>query len=224
MYIVICSKKGKHFGCHSKSSQSIFFGPTFKLRQRRLILSPFPLKTRRPPPPLQDLLTPPTLFPSEKWWPFPYFCSALSEKIKFMISYLSIFLIWDWRMLWILQILPKSKAIKWSCKKKTSFGIRPMWGVVFLSLILSLFQMIILPSSDVDKRGWDSAYPAFSCKEILDSGNSKGDGEYWINPEKSGNPLRVYCDRSRYGGKWISLFIWDTRNLIGVYLTWSSFY
>ena len=147
-----------------------------------------------------------------------------SENIKFMISYLSIFLIWDWRMLWILQILPKSKAIKWSCKKKTPFGIRPMWSVMFLSLILSLFQMIILPSSDVDKRGWDSAHPAFSCKEILDSGNSKGDGEYWINPEKSGNPLRVYCDRSRYGGKWISLFIWDTRNLIGVYLTWSSFY
>ena len=27
--------------------------------------------------------------------------------------------------------------------------------------------MIILPSSDVDKRGWDSAYLAFSCKEIL---------------------------------------------------------
>ena len=86
-------------------------------------------------------------------------------------------------------------------KKKTPFGIRPMWGVLFLSLILSLFQMIILPSSDEEKRGWDSAHPAFSCKESLDSGNSKGDWEYWINPEKSGNPLRVYCDRSRYGGK-----------------------
>ena len=76
-----------------------------------------------------------------------------------------------------------------------------MWGVLFLSLILSSFQMIILPSSDVDKRGWDSAHPAFSCKEILDSGHSKGDGEYWIDPEKSGNPLKVYCDMSRYGGK-----------------------
>ena len=53
-----------------------------------------------------------------------------------------------------------------------------MWRVLFLSLILSSFQMIILPSSDVEKRGWDSAHPAFSCKEILDSGHSKGDGEY----------------------------------------------
>ena len=99
-----------------------------------------------------------------------------------------------------------------------------MWGILFLSLILSSFQMIILPSSDVDKRGWNSAHPAFSCKEILDSWHSKGDGEYWIDPEKIGNPLRVYCDMSRYGGKWISLFIWDTRTLTGVYLTWSSFY
>ncbi|CAH3039728.1 unnamed protein product, partial [Pocillopora meandrina] len=53
------------------------------------------------------------------------------------------------------------------------------------------------------KRGLDSAHPAFSCKEILNSGHSKGDGEYWIDPEKSGNPLKVYCDMSRYGGGWL---------------------
>ena len=63
--------------------------------------------------------------------------------------------------------------------------------------------MIILLSSDPDKRGWDPAYPAFSCKEILRSGHSKGDGEYWIDPDKSGNPLKVYCDMSRYGGEWL---------------------
>ena len=32
--------------------------------------------------------------------------------------------------------------------KGTTFGIRPMWGVFFLSLILSSFQMTFLPSSD----------------------------------------------------------------------------
>ena len=36
--------------------------------------------------------------------------------------------------------------------------------------------------------------PANSCKDIRDSGNSRGDGEYWIDPEKTGNPLRVFCD------------------------------
>ena len=66
--------------------------------------------------------------------------------------------------------------------------------------------MIILPFSSADKRGWDSAHPAFSCKEILDSGHSKGDGEYWIDPEKSGNPLKVYCDMSRSGGKRMNYF------------------
>ena len=66
--------------------------------------------------------------------------------------------------------------------------------------------MILLPFSYADNRGWDSAHPAFSCQEILRSGHSKGDGEYWIDPEKSGNPLRVYCDMSRYGNKRISFF------------------
>ena len=67
--------------------------------------------------------------------------------------------------------------------------------------------MIILHFSYADKRGWDSAHPAFSCKEILDSGHSKGDGKYWIDPEKSGNPLKVYCDMSRYGGKRMDFFL-----------------
>ena len=113
---------------------------------------------------------------------------------------------------------------------------------LFLSLILSSFQMIILPLSyagkrgwesahpafsckeildcghSKGKRGWDSAHPAFSCKEILDSGHSKGDGEYWIDPEKSGNPLKVYCDMLRSGGKKRNFFFWDTRTSTGVYL------
>ena len=78
--------------------------------------------------------------------------------------------------------------------------------------------MIILPFSDADKRGRDSNHPAFSCKEILDSGHSKGDGEYWIDPKKSGNPLKVYCNMSTYGGKRMKFFR-DTRTLTGVYLT-----
>ena len=64
-----------------------------------------------------------------------------------------------------------------------------------------LFSKIILSSSNADKRGFDSAYPAHSCKEIWDSGHSEGDGEYWIDPEKNGNPLKVYCDMSTYGGE-----------------------
>ena len=31
--------------------------------------------------------------------------------------------------------------------------------------------------------------------------DTKEDGEYWIDPEKSENPLRVCFDMSRYGGE-----------------------
>ena len=101
--------------------------------------------------------------------------------------------------------------------KGTTYGIKPLWRVLSLSSILSSFQMIILSFSYADKRGWDSAHPAFSCKEILDSGHSKGDGEYWIDPEKSGNPLKVYCDMSRSGGKRMNCFF-ETRGLQQEYI------
>jgi len=55
--------------------------------------------------------------------------------------------------------------------------------------------------SFVVKKGWYSHYPGHSCKDIRDSGDSKGDGEYWIDPEKSGNPLKVFCDMTTDGGK-----------------------
>ena len=50
-------------------------------------------------------------------------------------------------------------------------------------------------------KGWFSNQPGKSCKDILDSGYSRGDGEYWIDPENNGNPLSVYCDMTTDGGK-----------------------
>ena len=55
--------------------------------------------------------------------------------------------------------------------------------------------------SIADEKGLYSNRPARSCKDILDSGQSKGDGEYWIDPEENGNPLKVYCDMTTDGGK-----------------------
>ena len=46
-----------------------------------------------------------------------------------------------------------------------------------------------------------SLVPGISCKDIRDSGFSKGDGEYWINPGWSGDPLKVYCDMTTDGGE-----------------------
>jgi len=52
-----------------------------------------------------------------------------------------------------------------------------------------------------EEKGWSPSHPAHSCKDIRDSGESRGDGEYWIDPEKNGNSLKVYCDMSIDGGK-----------------------
>ena len=50
-------------------------------------------------------------------------------------------------------------------------------------------------------KGLYANQPGHSCKDIQDSGDSKGDGEYWIDPEKTGNPFKVYCDRTTDGGE-----------------------
>ena len=93
-----------------------------------------------------------------------------------------------------------------------------------VACFVSYFDPLLVPndystlfSSADKKRGWDSSHPAFSCKEILDSGHSRGDGEYWIDPEKSGNPLKVFCDMSRYGGKRMNCFF-ETRGLQQEYI------
>ena len=50
-------------------------------------------------------------------------------------------------------------------------------------------------------KGLYSNQPGHSCKDIRDSGDSKGDGEYWIDPEKGGHSFKVYCDMTTDGGK-----------------------
>ena len=51
-----------------------------------------------------------------------------------------------------------------------------------------------------------SSQPGRSCKHIRDSGVSRVDGEYWIDPENSGNPLKVFCNMTTDGGMlWIAI-------------------
>ena len=48
------------------------------------------------------------------------------------------------------------------------------------------------------------ASPGWSCKHILETGSSTGDGTYWVDPDGPGSisPVEVYCDMTTDGGGW----------------------
>ena len=51
-----------------------------------------------------------------------------------------------------------------------------------------------------ERRGFNPSTPGRSCKDIVVSGIPVRSGEYWIDPENSGNPFKVFCDMSTNGG------------------------
>ncbi|XP_078377852.1 intelectin-like [Oculina patagonica] len=65
-----------------------------------------------------------------------------------------------------------------------------------------------------EKKGSKSSIPGSSCKDILISGDSEGDGEYWIDPADSGDPFTVFCDMTTEQGGWtlISHFLMRDAN------------
>ena len=76
---------------------------------------------------------------------------------------------------------------------------------LFFSVLTGVWRLINPSRSDVISfsatRGLYYNQPGHSCKDIRDSGFFKKDGEYWIDPEKNGKPIKVYCDMTTDGGK-----------------------
>ena len=49
--------------------------------------------------------------------------------------------------------------------------------------------------------GFFPSMPGRSCRYILDAGDGRGDGEYWVDPENNGNASKVYCDMTTDRGE-----------------------
>ncbi len=64
-------------------------------------------------------------------------------------------------------------------------------------LLKTLFHSIPVPLGSIPEL------PADSCREIKASeGEQAVSGNfYYLDPEKNGNPLKVYCDMTADGGK-----------------------
>ncbi len=56
-------------------------------------------------------------------------------------------------------------------------------------------------ASVADLNGQDPSCPGASCLDILDSGNSIGSGDYWIETPSLGT-IPVFCEMSYSGGGW----------------------
>ena len=78
-----------------------------------------------------------------------------------------------------------------------------------LNFLTSGYSYWIKVDSAVDMListiGSDPSNPATSCKEILNTGASKGDGFYWIKLDQIDFPISVECNMTKWGGGWTIL-------------------
>ena len=71
--------------------------------------------------------------------------------------------------------------------------------LVYISVAMSSSEFFYSTSGPV---GSIPELPAYSCEEIKASrGGQVVSGNYWLDLEKNGNPLKVYCDMTTDGGK-----------------------
>lgn len=109
------------------------------------------------------------------------------------------------------------KSLKTEVLSVSQSLLPPLFICQLRRIFFVFFSDRIQPFSFSAFLGWHSSYPAQSWKHIREIGRSKGNGEYWIDLERNGNPLKVYCDMTTDGGK-----CWDNiSNIIKIFSPWN---
>ena len=94
-------------------------------------------------------------------------------------------------------------AGEWQAGDRLTFAVTdPSVDEVQVSVV-DTESSTVLSSGEVDLRSYEVAGTYDSCLDILNAGESQGDGVYEIEP--SGNPIGVYCDMTTDGGGWTEI-------------------
>ena len=82
-------------------------------------------------------------------------------------------------------------------------------------IYLYVVPVFYIPSLLSVKKGSSPDFPGVSCKDIRKSTNAQNNGEYWIDPKRTGLPFKVYCDMTTDGGKFCPFgMIFETVSII----------
>jgi len=65
---------------------------------------------------------------------------------------------------------------------------------------------------DEDPLGTETGCAALSCAVILAADPETVSGDYWLDPEDDGDPVKYACDMVTDGGGWTRVLTWDREN------------
>jgi len=106
-----------------------------------------------------------------------------------------------------------NQTTEWSTVLESTIGLELMYPLTHVNVTQNEFFNVTVnvscPSSAACREinvTLDPASTPISCKEILDVGNSVGDGMYTIYPYNNATTAQVFCDMTTDDGGWTMVF------------------